>query len=906
MRPVHEALHHKLSAVKRSDAIAYWLNNNTHADLASLYSSSMEVQVSVAQDGGERVQSEYQGRAFYAYTDGFTTWKSFRIPLKANSTPEDNDIVQAFDLATHVEGIGMTGWNWRDRCSVFVGFDFDAITGHSATHRGTLSDAELEQVKERACAIPWVTARYSTSGKGLHLYVFLDNVPTANHTEHAALARAILGQMSAVAGYDFHTRVDTCGGVLWQWHRKMLGTDRGLKLIKWGETLREIPPDWKTHHPVITGQERIVNDRDRLFCEMTGRQSQVQLDADHQQLLDFLRENGFAWSWQQDHHCLRTHTSALKKAHTTLKMKGAFDTVSTGKDKNDINCYCFPLKDGAWVVRRYGTPHETTGWEKDRLGYLKATLNQAASLGEAAKFSEAIEHKNGAFVFPAAESAGIAAELMGLDIKLPEWAVLREAKIQKRKDGRILVEFAAQKGDPPISDGWLLDKGYYHKIFAPNAVGEEPEAEKVSYDHVMRHLVTERREDAGWVVFADNRWQKEPKDSVREVLISMGAKKADLGTVLGEAILKPWTLTRQPFGPEYPGDRVWNRNAPRFKYPPSQHVDELTFPNWMKILNHIGKGLDGGVQASVWCRGNGILTGADYLKCWIASLFQFPTRPLPYLFLYSREQNTGKSILGEALERVIVDGVVRAKTALSNQSGFNGELEGKVLCTVEEGDLKHVKGAYEKIKEWVNSPMLQIHPKGQTPYQVVNTTHWIQTSNDPQGLPIDEQDSRITMIRVTPLPRNEIIPKGEFFARLDAEAPDFLAAMLRLEIPATKDRLNVPVVESEHKMTAKQRNRSRLDVFIAQSCFEIPGATIRVNEFYEKFLSSLDEAARPEWTRRRISEEMPEEYPKGRAKDSQWAFANLSFSSRTAPAERLTLQGDRLVPVSSVSVVEHE
>ena len=57
----------------------------------------------------------------------------------------------------------------------------------------------------------------------------------------------------------------------------------------------------------------------------------------------------------------------------------------------------------------------------------------------------------------------------------------------------------------------------------------------------------------------------------------------------------------------------------------------------------------------------GVLTGADYLKCWIAALFQEPMEPLPYLFLYSQEQNTGKSILHEALSLLLTRGVVRAE-----------------------------------------------------------------------------------------------------------------------------------------------------------------------------------------------------------------------------------------------------
>ena len=181
--------------------------------------------------------------------------------------------------------------------------------------------------------------------------------------------------------------------------------------------------------------------------------------------------------------------------------------------------------------------------------------------------------------------------------------------------------------------------------------------------------------------------------------------------------------------------------------------------------DHIGEGLDDGVRTNGWCRANG-----EHGSGLPEVLDRFPVpgsrrSTCRTCSSTSRDQNTGKSILGEALERVIVNGVMRAKQAIMSQGGFNGELESMVLCTVEEGDLKGVKGAYEKIKEWVNSPTILIHPKGVQPYQAINTTHWIQTSNDPEGCPIDPKDSRITMVQVNPLDPEKIVPKEEMFAR---------------------------------------------------------------------------------------------------------------------------------------------
>lgn len=213
----------------KTEAVKRFLQASTHADLAELYNHDMEMQCNVAQDGGNRVEGDFKGRQWHGWTDGVQMWKSFRIPYKAMSDPEYRDDPINFDLPAHAEGIGMTGWDWKSQVSRWVAYDFDAITGHSDKHAKKLSEAELDDVSTRLGSIPWCTLRLSTSGKGLHLYVFLTPITTKTHTEHAALARAILGQLSAFTRFDFTAKVDICGGNMWVWHRKMKGTE-GLKL----------------------------------------------------------------------------------------------------------------------------------------------------------------------------------------------------------------------------------------------------------------------------------------------------------------------------------------------------------------------------------------------------------------------------------------------------------------------------------------------------------------------------------------------------------------------------------------------------------------------------------------------------------------------------------------------------
>ena len=288
-----------MELVTKTEALANFLTASTHPHLAKLYNPGMEVQVNVAQGKGERVEGEFKGRQWHGWSDGITTWKSFRIPYGANTKPNYEDKPLRFDLEIHAEGIGMTGWDWQNLKSRWVAFDFDAIVGHSEKHAQKLDETMLTKVREAATQIPWVTVYKSTSGKGLHLYVFLDlEIKTANHHEHSALARAILGIMSALSGFDFASKVDTCGGNMWVWHRKMKGTD-GLEIIKEGTSLNEIPDNWKDHIAVVSKKRRKVRPsflppnkeqtEDDMFEELTGQHQCVPLDDDHRKLIDWLK-----------------------------------------------------------------------------------------------------------------------------------------------------------------------------------------------------------------------------------------------------------------------------------------------------------------------------------------------------------------------------------------------------------------------------------------------------------------------------------------------------------------------------------------------------------------------------------------------------------------------------------------
>lgn len=891
--------------VTRIQAIKNFLSDKTHADLSNLYNGSMECQVNVAQDNGERIEGDYQGRQWHGWTDGIQTWKSFRIPYNANTEPEYNkESPMTFDLSNHVEGIGLTGWDWENQLSRWVVFDFDAIVDHAAG----LSTQELELIVKKASSIEWVTVRKSTSGKGLHLYVFLNPVETKNHTEHAALARAILGQMSAVAGYDFHTKVDCCGGNIWVWHRKMKGTP-GLELVKQGTELEEPPINWRDHLTVIKGQRKKnlpqfvsqdeeLSDSEKMFLELTGQRSNIQLDSEHQKLITFLKENEALWWWDSDHHMLVTHTHWLLKAHEELGYAGIFKTLSQGKDLNTQNCFCFPIKNGAWTIRRFTQGvQEADSWSQDESGWTRCYLNKQPDLSIASKSFSGIEDEKGNFVFAQAELATQAASTLGTHIKLPNWATQREAKLRRHKDGRLIVEIKKEETDRADDmQGWLPNakKGVWSRIFNTQ-VQDVTEPEISKYDDFIRHLVTESGDDYGWCIKTDENWRTEPLPHIRLSLKSMGFSLPDVENLLGGAVLKCWGLVNKPFQPEYPGNRNWNRNAAQLKFVPTENIDALKYPTWTKILEHCGEGLNEPIRRNEWCKSNGIVNGADYLKCWIASILQYPLEPLPYLFFYG-PQNSGKSSFHEALSFLFTRGYIRADHAIENPSGFNGELENAIVCVVEEVNLSKSKTAYNRIKDWVTSKHLNIRKLYHSPYHVPNSTHWIQCANDASYCPVFSGDTRITFCYVDSI--ESIIPKREMFYLLEKEAADFTSSLVHLEIPKSLDRLNLPVVTTGEKEMVQSQNESALETFLRENCYQVAGSMVLFGDFYDRFIESIDPDEAGNWSKIRIGKEMPTRFPKGRRTlDGQWCFGNLSFDPETPPSKKLMVKNSKLIEI---------
>lgn len=346
---------------KTLEAIKFFLNNlvkqgrHNNPDLISWWTPQLETQVYVSPEGGFPVEEKRN-----SWTDGKgDTWNHIRIPYNAGAEPYWRDRELNFLLEQHCIFIGTTGWNWVNRESWFVGFDIDDITSH-APGVG-IDEHQLEQVRQKAMALPYVDVIKSTGGKGLHLYIRFnkENAPkTKNHNEHSAIARALLGKMSTEVGFDFGSHLDVCGGVMWIWGVKTTPENEGHTLIKKAEhplSADDLPANWKDHLEVLSSASkskiRVVGydsegrkvDEQTALAELTSARVKYPLNEVHKAILNDLEQTGGSVVWVADHHLAQTHTKALKivfdkwseEGHS---MRGFFETFSPGGDLGKPNC----------------------------------------------------------------------------------------------------------------------------------------------------------------------------------------------------------------------------------------------------------------------------------------------------------------------------------------------------------------------------------------------------------------------------------------------------------------------------------------------------------------------------------------------------------------------------------------
>jgi hypothetical protein len=677
-----------------------------------------------------------------------------RYPQHAGTEPDWTERTLTYPLEFCAD-IGATGFTQIG--SLWVAAELDAIDGHAAGVG--IDDSQIAYVDQILAAIEYVELRRSTRGSGRHIYAHLKGFDTRNHSEHAAIGRSFVAKLANDLRIDLSSMVDAVGGNFWFHSTRATKENRGFELLKPATRVLtpDDLPDWRSYLQTCK-QVRVAADTDRA------------LDDEHQRILNEYRKTGFVLIDNSDSY--HAHTAAFTKIATPH----FYATLSEGTDPGKPNCVISPRRNGAFLVTRFGTPKEHALWDKTVNGYSCFLFNAPLSPKTVCRAADGVWTGSG-FTCATLAQAKQAAEWLGF--QLPH---IDERTVNfTLKHGGVIAECERSGKESPR--GWGVVGRKLKRHFDLTIDDDAP-------DDLVRHLVTNNDEDAGFILRRDDgSWGRENKSGCADVLHSRG--EDDPPKVIGRAIRSPWTLVNEPFQPRYlPGRKI---NLYGAQLIPKGDASKPT-PHFDSIRDHCGDSLTPYLADDEWCKQHNIRTGGDYLRLWDAKLVQDPRHPLPFIFLWSDEQDTGKSAWPRSLSLLFDRGAVDAHSALEER--FNGQLAGAVLGYIEEKSINH--SGYLKLKSWIDAPQISIREMRCNAYQLDNYCHFCQTANQLNACKLEPRDKRVVVIRVAPL--KQIIPWREtLLPALQAEAPDYLSKLLAMQLPPAAGRLFLPIADSDDK-----------------------------------------------------------------------------------------------------------
>lgn len=729
-----------------------------------------------------------------------------RVKTGFSREPKHQDGPIPYDPAL-INLIGWTGWDSAMQQTMFVGFDFDF--GHGGTD---LTAEQMELIKRSGAILSYVTVTTSKGALGVHWHVRLAKpIPTDTPEAHQRVADAILAQLSADLGFDLQPYVCKYGTVLYIWSCRT--KPGGLQLVKAATADLTLPSDWQAMADTQREQDRYrgldANQKRVLDAERVTNCNE--LGAEHRSIIDGMEQAGFAVFVDNSNGrtIIKLHTGGLAADHAANKRRGAFATTSPASKPEQPNAYGFLLPCGGLAVRRFGATSEAPCWHKGPSGVMCINYNVSPTLSEACELAGGTLDSRGDYTFD--NGAAEALRQVGVDLQTPMQLQGRPQTV-KRKGDTLYVFIQGNAAEKTWNiPGWKYYRGQWeHAIKAAL-----PAATPRMYSDRIRLAVENKRKESWNYLDSEGIWICDDASGIKTYIKGHGHKDAEVAEIVKYHQLHNWRLTRVPFADEHPNpdERIWNRDGARLSCKPAPGICVY----WRMILEHCGRGLDEAVRESEWCRQHGVFTGGDYLLWWIAILVRHPAWRLPYLFLFSEQQNTGKSSLHRAIRRLLEGerGAAEIRKELTKDD-FNDALVGAVLCTVEEIDLSADYRIYDLVKNYIDSPTLKIRGMFRPGNEQLNYTHWIHTANSRNYCPVYPGDSRIIMVRVDPFELDDMPWLTDLQPKIDAECPAFLAMLHEVPLPKRGlGRLSLPVLETREKREAMaEREASMNDWFI--------------------------------------------------------------------------------------------
>ena len=201
----------------------------------------------------------------------------------------------------------------------------------------------------------------------------------------------------------------------------------------------------------------------------------------------------------------------------------------------------------------------------------------------------------------------------------------------------------------------------------------------------------------------------------------------------------------------------------------------------------------------------------DYFMKWMANILQNPLQKANTALILKGNQGVGKDTLINFIQKIIGNDYAERFDKPDLIFGkFNGSIENKILCVLNESSGKDNFVITENIKDAITRNTTNIHNKGLKPYTVKDACSFIFLTNNDNPIQIPADDRRFFCLEVADTyannreyfnPLYEEIKTGEYikafynyFKNLDISKYDFINNRPKSDMYEYMQQMNTPII----------------------------------------------------------------------------------------------------------------
>lgn len=197
---------------------------------------------------------------------------------------------------------------------------------------------------------------------------------------------------------------------------------------------------------------------------------------------------------------------------------------------------------------------------------------------------------------------------------------------------------------------------------------------------------------------------------------------------------------------------------------------------------------------------------------WLTVLIKSPTTKLHQILLYSVEQGTSKTAFGKLVGLILEENYIQVKSG-DMEEKYNGHWIDKLVIHIDEGNFAKPKDMANNLKNYGTSDTVNMRMMGTDYMTVPFHGKFIITTNESEGLFVQEDDRRIWARNVQVI--EEADKDANFEDRIKEEVPHFIHHLLNRNMKYEKSQgpLYLPqtIVDTGAKGIVSYDNKTDLE-----------------------------------------------------------------------------------------------